>query len=96
MCELFNYIVEGFNDEQREDRFGNRLYRTLSDYKYFWYLKEKFNLNGCLDAYVGYLYDDGNMILFTYCEGDLYAKQHSSKETYEQDKKETIEWFKEN
>ena len=89
MTNLKTIIKEYFSVENRKDRFGNELYRTLGDYNFFYYLKEKLNMAGRLSAYTGYLFNDDTKCIITFVEGDFYLKVHVDDDLYKQDKEET-------
>ena len=91
--QLINFVAEHFNFEKRNDRFGNSLYRAFGNQEFFNFMARKFNMDCKVGCYAGYGVNDDLMVIITYCEGDIYYKMHSSKETYEQDKQETIEWY---
>lgn len=86
-------IKEHFLAENRQDGFGNELYRAFGDYNLFYYLKEQLNMTGSLSAYTGYLFNDETKCIITFAEGDFYLKVHVNDDLYKQDKEETYSWW---
>lgn len=48
-----------------------------------------------IDAYSSYAYSDKQMAIFEYCEGDVTLKVFDERSRYEQEKTETIRFYKE-
>ena len=96
MMNLIEYVNKNFKSENRQDKYGNQLYRTLESQAFYYYLKNKFDLVGEMDTFIGYLFCDELMCIITYSEGDYYFKKHEDIKTYSMDKEETLDWYNTN
>lgn len=82
--------------EETTDRNGNYMLRGhwLSDLCYQFAEKCKFDLVQ-IDRYSSYAYSDEQMVVFTYCEGDITLTPFENKTDYEKEKADTIKFYEE-
>ena len=97
--ETKEYIERMFDDEDR-DRNGNFMLRffTGSDAFYFGVqigssLKMEMKYPS---SYSYYGYNDDELMLYTWCEGDAALTLFPDLESYRKEKRETIKWYAEN
>lgn len=82
-------------DEESTDRKGNYMLRGFAQNPRM--EREKLNLvvgaydHGCS----WWAYNDQEMLIYTYCEGDTTLQMFSTREAYEMEKAETLRWYKE-
>lgn len=82
--------------EETIDRNGNYMLRGhwLDDLCFAFAAKCNFEL--CvISSYSAYAYSDEQMALFTYCEGDITLTPHKTREEYEADKEEMLQFYEE-
>ena len=82
--------------EEDVNRNGDYMLRGhwLSDLCYAFANKCDFVLHQ-INGYSSYAYSDEQMAVFTYCEGDITLTPYSNREKYEEEKKRTIDFYKE-
>ena len=82
--------------EETTDRNGNYMLRgfTYTSAKEKELLNCKYGDAGC-DTASYYAYNDEELILFTYCEGDTTCTLFSDKAKYLEEKAETEKWYRE-
>lgn len=97
--ETQKYINSVF-DKETTDRNGNYMLRGfIGDSLKQWYRdKEKLNLNYAPYGfyYSGFGFNDSEMLIYTWCEGDTTLTIFSDREKYEAERKATEKWFDEN
>lgn len=88
-------IVNIYAIEETTDRNGDYMLegRWSENFAYEFGLRCDFSVE-IISSYSSYGYSDKQMAVFTYCEGDFYFTPYKDKETYEKNKKETIEFYK--
>lgn len=82
--------------EEDVNRNGDYMLRGhwLNDLCYAFATKCDFVLHE-INGYSSYAYSDEQMAVFTYCEGDITLTPYSDKEKYIEEKKRTIDFYKE-
>lgn len=97
--ETADYINKVFTDECT-DRNGNYMLRGfIGDNLNAWYRdKEKLNLNYAPYGfyYSGFGFNDAEMLIYTWCEGDTTLTIFDDRERYMQEREETERWYEEN
>lgn len=98
-ADTADYINSNF-DEETTDRNGNYMLRGfIGDSLALWYRdKEKLHCNFSPYGfyYSGFGFNDAEMLIYTWCEGDTTVKLFSDRETYEQERAATEKWYDEN
>lgn len=98
-AETAEYINKEF-DEETTDRNGNFMLRgRVYDNLALWYRdKEKLNLNYAPYGfyYSGFGFNDEELLIYTWCEGDTTVTLFEDKETYLRERAETEKWYEEN
>lgn len=93
------YINNNF-DEETTDRNGNYMLRGfIGDNLNLWYRdKEKLHCNYAPYGfyYSGFGFNDAEMLIYTWCEGDTTITIFSDREKYEQERAATEKWYDEN
>ena len=93
------YINVAF-DREDIDKNGNYMLRGfIGDNLKKWYAeKEKLNLDYVPYGfyYSGFGFNDEEMIIYTWCEGDTTLTLFNDRETYQKEREETEKWFEEN
>lgn len=82
--------------EETENRYGDYMLsgHWLSDLSWQFAQKCDFEYHQP-NAYNAFAFSDEQMAVFTYCEGDICLTPYTDKESYEKEKQETIEFYKE-
>lgn len=97
--ETAKYINAAF-DKEDTDKNGNCMLRGfIGDNLKKWYAeKEKLNLNYAPYGfyYSGFGFNDEEMLIYTWCEGDTTLTIFSDREKYMQEREATEKWFSEN
>lgn len=97
--ETREYIDAVF-DEETTDKNGNYMLRGfIGDSLKRWYRdKEKLNINyaPCGFYYSGFGFNDSEMLIYTWCEGDTTLTIFSDRTKYDAERKATEIWFNEN
>lgn len=91
------YINKFFEYEDK-DRNGNYMLRGTdchSDHLRA-LIFSTLNLTGNIYGLSSYAYNDNELMIFTYCEGDITLTLFNNRAAYEADKKATIDWYKNN
>jgi hypothetical protein len=83
------------NNPQEGAIFQGKTFYSPQD-KYISYLMYKLNLQIGSNNYSGWLYNDEDLILVTYAEGDFYITVYNDKEHYLKGKTEDEKFYKEN
>ena len=93
------YINVAF-DKEDTDKNGNYMLRGfIGDSLKKWNSeKEKLNLNYAPYGfyYSGFGFNDEEMLIYTWCEGDTTLTLFSDRETYQKEREATEKWFDEN
>lgn len=92
--ETTERIVNANFMEETKNRHGDYMLsgHWYSDLCYQFAEKCKFDLVQ-IDGYSSYAYSDEQLAVFTYCEGDIYLTPYETKEEYEKEKQETINFY---
>lgn len=92
--ETTERIVNANFMEETENRHGDYMLsgHWFSDLSYQFAEKCKFDLVQ-INGYSSYAYSDEQLAVFTYCEGDIYLTPYETKEEYEKEKQETINFY---
>lgn len=97
--ETAQYINAVF-DKEDTDKNGNYMLRGfIGDSLKKWNIeKEKLNLNYAPYGfyYSGFGFNDEEMLIYTWCEGDTTLTLFNDKETYQKERELTEKWFDEN
>lgn len=98
-ADTAKYIDSHFGREGT-DKSGNYMLRGFvgGDLE-AWYLeKEKLNLNYAPYGfyYSGFGFNDDEMLIYTWCEGDTTLKLFNDREKYAVERAETEKWYDEN
>lgn len=98
-ADTADYISRSF-DYETTDRNGNYMLRGfIGDSLALWYRdKEKLHCNYAPYGfyYSGFGFNDAEMLIYTWCEGDTTVTIFSDRETYEQERAATEKWYEEN
>lgn len=93
------YINKVF-DKEDTDKNGNYMLRGfIGDSLKKWYRdKERLHCNYAPYGfyYSGFGFNDKEMLIYTWCEGDTVLTFFNDREIYQRERKETEKWFKEN
>ena len=93
------YINVAF-DKEDTDKNGNYMLRGfIGDSLKKWNSeKEKLNLNYAPYGfyYSGFGFNDEEMLIYTWCEGDTTLTLFNDRETYQKEREEIEKWFDEN
>ncbi len=93
------YINSYFGEEDT-DKKGNCMFRGfIGDNLDTWYRdKEKLSLNYAPYGfyYSGFGFNDAEMLIYTWCEGDTTLTMFNDREKYLKERAETEKWFEEN
>ena len=93
------YINATFNKEDT-DKNGNYMLRGfIGDSLEKWYRdKEKLHCNYAPYGfhYSGFGFNDEEMLIYTWCEGDTTLTLFNDRETYQKEREATEKWFDEN
>lgn len=93
------YINSVF-DKEDTDKNGNYMLRGfIGDSLKRWNReKEKLNLNYAPYGfyYSGFGFNDEEMLIYTWCEGDTTLTLFNDRKTYQKEREETEKWFDEN
>lgn len=80
--------------DEENNLFGNGTLYTGLLINSYWSLGQKMNLNaGVLESYSGFYYDDEQMLILSYCEGDIYIYVFSDEQLYKEELKRNYTWF---
>lgn len=96
--ETAEYINATFDKEGANKNGCCILYGFIDDI-YAWCAEtEKLNLNYVPYGYYysGFGFNDTEMLIYTWCEGDTTLKMYSNREEYEKERETTETWFEEN
>ena len=85
-----NFMEEATNRNGEYMLYGH----WLSNLCYQFAEKCKFNLV-CIDGYSSYAYSDDQMVVFTYCEGDITLTPYTDRSSYEKEKNRIIKFYEE-
>lgn len=97
--ETAKYINAAFDKEDTDKNGNYTLHGFIGDNLKKWYAeKEKLNLNYAPYGfyYSGFGFNDEEMLIYTWCEGDTTLTIFSDKEKYMQEREATEKWFNEN
>lgn len=94
-----DYINSNF-DEETTDRNGNYMLKGfIGDSLALWYRdKEKLHCNYAPYGfyYSGFGFNDAEMLIYTWCEGDTTVTLFSDREAYIKEREATEKWYEEN
>lgn len=97
--ETRKYIDSVF-DKEDTDKNGNYMLRGfIGDSLKKWYMdKEKLGCNYAPYGfyYSGFGFNDSEMLIYTWCEGDTTLTIFNDRKKYEAERKSTEKWFDEN
>lgn len=92
--------INSIFDEEDTDKSGNYMLRGfIGDSQKKWYRdKEKLNLNYAPYGfyYSGFGFNDSEMLIYTWCEGDTTLTIFSDRKKYQVERENTEKWFNEN
>ena len=87
-------------DKEDTDKNGNYMLRGfIGDSLEKWHRdKEKIHCNyvPCGFYYSGFGFNDEEMLIYTWCEGDTTLTLFNNRETYQKEREATEKWFDEN
>lgn len=92
--ETAKYINSLF-DEEDYDRNGNYMLRGFTRCEYAEMEAMNLEQSGHTNGYSFCAYNDPEMLIYTYCEGDTTLKPFADRESYEKEKTETLAWYAE-
>lgn len=88
--------INNLFDEETEDKHGNYMLRGFTYQSVF--EKEKLGCTygdaGC-DCLNYYAFNDAEMLLFTFCEGDTTLTLFTDPQKYQEEKAKTEKWYRE-
>ena len=93
--ETAKWINILFQDISETDKNGNYMLRGFTRNPDMEMQKLDLSYGDYADGLSFYAYNDLEMLLYSYCEGDTTLKIFSDKETYEREKEADRQWFEE-
>lgn len=82
-------------DEEDEDRNGNYMLRGCTRQEGTEVSVLNLSYGDYSDSINFWAYNDEEMLLYTFCEGDTTLTLFTNRETYEKEKTETEKWYEE-
>ena len=92
--ETRQYIEKLFTEEDT-DRKGEPILRGFTRHEYAEMKWLGMNYGEYSNAYSMWGFNDTEMLIYTYTEGDTTLKMYKDRETYDSEKAETERWYKE-
>lgn len=82
--------------EETLDKNGEYMLKTHNLENQSYLIMQIFKMNMTMvDGCSAYAFSDDEMMVYTYCEGDMYMTLFDDREKYAAEKKETIRFYKE-
>jgi len=91
--ETAKWINILFQEPSETDKNGNYMLRGFTRFLKIEMQKLGLSYGDYADGLSFYAYNDTEMLLYSYCEGDTTLKIFNDKETYEKEKEADRQWF---